>query len=506
MTLKSISWPEAAANQLPMSHEEHIKRIIEGIIDFKVIPFFGAGMSKPLGLKDWNELVAELKSELSTATTDNLRLAQEYEDTFGRQKLISKLKEFYTIEDITAVSTDNHQLILAMAPPIIYTTNYDDALELTAKLINRPYYKVACLKHAVNLPHKANIIVKFHGDFSEGSEIVLTDNDYTRRMQIQHPLDILFRAHLLGKSIFFMGYALRDKNVDLIFDMHSKLYGSGNLPPSYLVAFGKSNQVREEELKSKNIHTILLESPQQLHEILRNINKEVFDGDYRRQMDQFFGSHPQELLLEKDVENLMSFWKNSNILHEDRAGKIEKTLSLKLIPTQLQPSLISFLQEIVEDITVPNEAIDVLLRTLFWTTLNTSDVFQLAISIMTLTEREYYRRKGFEVQDPIQIVEHLMNGDKGTVLCIFSYLIRCNDQQKRLSQDQLEEIIYTLRACKYDTINFGPTFTKKDMDEILNIFLEPFPGWRPLANPIRGASFNQLNDLMMDLIPKDLLK
>lgn len=488
-----------------MTTQDYIKRIVEGIIDFKVIPFFGAGMSKPLGLKDWNELIVELKKELSTESIDNLKVAQEYEDAFGRDKLILRLREFYTIGDIGSLPADNHQLILAMAPPIVYTTNYDDALEKTASFISRPYYKISCLKDAVNMPHKANIIVKFHGDFSVESEIVLTENDYAKRMEIQHPLDVLFRAHLLGKSIFFMGYGLRDPNIDLIFDMHSKLYGSKNLPPSYLVAFGDNNHEREEELKSKNIYTILLESPEELHEILRRINKDVFDGDYKRQIDQFFSTAPEEILLAKDVENVISLWKNSARSYEEKANKIEQTLSLKLIPLELQSSVVAFLNTIIEDDTVPNEAINTILKTLFWTTFDHSLVFNLGISIMALTERDYFRRNGFQTQDPIQIVECLLK-DKGTVLCIFAYLLRCNELKKKLQQEQLNEIVYTLKACKYDTMDFGPKFTKKDMDEILEVFMKPYPGWKPWSNPINPTSFNQLTDLLMGSIPKKLAK
>lgn len=488
-----------------MTNHGYIQRIVEGIIDFKVIPFFGAGMSKSLGLKDWDELIVDLKSELSTEITDNLIVAQEYENRFGRSKLISKLREFYTIGDIASLPADNHQLILAMSPPIVYTTNYDDALEKVASFIRRPYYKIACLKDAVNMPHKANIIVKFHGDFSAESEIVLTENDYAKRMSIQHPLDVLFRAHLLGKSIFFIGYGLRDPNIDLIFDMHSKLYGSKNLPPSYLVTFGNSNHEREEELKSKNVYTILLESPEELHEILRSINKDVFDGDYKRQINEFFSPAPEEILLTKDVENVISFWKNPDKSYEEKAGKIEQTLSLKLIPLELQSSLITFLTEIIDDETVPNKAINTILKSLFWTTFDDSLIFNLGISIMALTERDYFRRNGFQTQDPIQIVESLLK-DKGTVLCIYAYLLRCNELKKKLPQEQLNEIIYTLRACKYDTMDFGPTFTKKDMDEILGSFLKPYPGWKPWSNSITPASFSQLTQLLMGSIPKNIPK
>lgn len=486
-----------------MSPNILFEKIVEGITNHKVIPFFGAGMSKPLGLKDWSQLTADLKNELGTDVDGNLRVAQAYEDKFGRERLIQKLKANYTIKDITNLPADNHRLVLSMAPPIVYTTNYDDALELSAEAIGRPYYKVASLQHVVDMPHKANLIVKFHGDFSEGSEIVLTENDYEKRMSIQHPLDILFRAHLLGKSIFFMGYGMNDKNIDLFFDMHSDLYGAKNLPISYLVTFSKPDKDREAILRKRNIEVIFMESPSHLHDTLRSINGQVFNGDYKKQIETIFASSPQKILLRNELENLEEFWVRNDHPWLEKADKLERSLSLRLIPADIQLDVASFLISIVEDQAVSNEAIDIVLRTLFWTDLHSENTFQLALAITTLTEREYYRRgDGLTVQDPLQIVEKLLK-DKGTVLCLFAYLVRSVELKKRLAQDQINEIIYVLRACKYDEIDFGPQFPIEEREAILSETLKHYPGWKPLNTPFRMSSFNQINDMMLGMLPKE---
>lgn len=195
-----------------------IKDIIEGIISFKIIPFFGAGMSKPCKAFDWEEIILELKKELGTSSENFLTVAQEYEDRFGRHSLIERLKERCDLKILNSVSLENHMKILAMNPPIIYTTNYDNAIEEAAEQILRNYQKVVGLKDIVGAKHGENLIIKFHGDFSDSDSIVFTRNDYDRRLKAdENPLDILFRSHILGKSVLFLGYGFRDENIDYIF-------------------------------------------------------------------------------------------------------------------------------------------------------------------------------------------------------------------------------------------------------------------------------------------------
>lgn len=129
-----------------MNKENVIKEIVNGILAFKIIPFLGAGMSKPCQALDWKEIIIELKKELNTTTINYLSVAQEYENAFGREKLISRLKDLCSLKIVDSVSLDNHMKILAMNPPIIYTTNFDNAIEEAAKQILRNYKKIVNLK------------------------------------------------------------------------------------------------------------------------------------------------------------------------------------------------------------------------------------------------------------------------------------------------------------------------------------------------------------------------
>ncbi len=83
-------------------------------------------MSRKLGFKTWGEIIAELRAELRTETTDYLQVAQEFKATYGRDALICRLKLNYAAP-IDAGDFDLHYLILSMEPPLIYTTNYEAA-------------------------------------------------------------------------------------------------------------------------------------------------------------------------------------------------------------------------------------------------------------------------------------------------------------------------------------------------------------------------------------------
>lgn len=489
-----------------MTNKDLIKQIVQGILDFKIIPFFGAGMSIPFGFKSWDELICEMRIELNSPSVDNLIIAQEYENKFGRSGLIDKLKSCYSISDISNFPTDNHQLILAMSPPIIYTTNYDEAIEKTADLVQRKYYKIASLREIVSMPHGANIIVKFHGDFTAEHEIVLTKEDYDKRMEAENAMDILFRSHLLGKSFFFMGYGLRDKNIDFIFSKHISQYGNENLPTSYIVVFkDQATNERQRAFKEKNIETIVLNSPEELHQILKEINQEVYNGSSERQLNSMiYGKVQQEILLKNDLLLLQKFISSDQYTDLQKAEKMEETLSMKLIPTSLQSHVSDILIQIVSDESFQTDAMDIILRTINWSELDPKLNLDLGVALVALTERKEYHRtfEIFRAMQPLLTLQHIYP-NKYTVACIFLYLRYSYDCKKSLSKDQLEDLIYTLRACKYQDLHIGDNINAQAVEEVLDYFIKKYPGWKPYTGISNPTSFNDIRESIMAQCPDD---
>ena len=122
-----------------MIDSEQIKKITYQLSNYKLIPFIGSGFSKPLNLPTWQELINGMKSKLITSSNNHLEIAQEYKDYYGRDDLINFIRKRIEITNIPDGALANQQLILSLLPPLIYTTNYDNALELASSELNYLY-------------------------------------------------------------------------------------------------------------------------------------------------------------------------------------------------------------------------------------------------------------------------------------------------------------------------------------------------------------------------------
>ena len=330
-----------------MDNKLLLKEIVNGIASFKIIPFIGAGMSKSCGAADWSETISSLKNELQTSTDSFLLVAQEYETKFGRPALISKLQELCRLEVLDSTSLDLHLKILAMNPPIVYTTNYDAAIETAAELLNRDYRKIISLKNIVDTKHGEKQIIKFHGDFSNPDTIVFTREDYDKRLNISdYPLDILFRSHILGKSVLFLGYGFGDENIEYIFKKHTELYGLENLPKSYIISFG-NNPEKEKFLRDHNVITLKLDSVAQFADLITEINSEVFKVSVDNELNLFFKPFPSVVFSGFDLANLQRFVDSPNYTNDEKHNKIRTSLEGKSFAKDIDDDVYAFFQNIL---------------------------------------------------------------------------------------------------------------------------------------------------------------
>ncbi|WP_374950066.1 SIR2 family protein [Mucilaginibacter sp.] len=331
-----------------MTKESIIEEIIEGILSFRIIPFFGAGMSIPAGAADWPGLINELRSGIQTEETDYLKVAQLYEEKFGRPALLEKLIKLCTLQEKSSSTLRNHMRILVMNPPIIYTTNYDDALETAGELLKRDYYRIIGLKDIVNMPHGARQIIKFHGDFSDPDSIVFTQQDYDKRLKIErNPLDVLFRAHILGKSVLFVGYSFSDKNIDHIYSLHTELYGSQALNRSYIISF-RPNPQREAELRAKNIITLVLDSQDELAELLNRMGEVVAEKRVDRSFDDMNASFVTTVVTDFELSDIRRVFEEGNLPAENLAEKLRMCIEMREIPSDVENEMVEFIVKVLE--------------------------------------------------------------------------------------------------------------------------------------------------------------
>lgn len=465
-------------------NESYIQEIIKGIVDQKVIPFFGAGMSKACGAKDWTEIINNLKNVLSTNETDYLIIAQQYEDKFGRERLTKKLQGLCQLEVKNSESLTLHLRILAMNPPIIYTTNYDDALEEAASLIQKDYKSIVHLSDIVKCPHGAKQIIKFHGDFKDANSIVFTRNDYDKRLNIErHFLDVLFRSHILGKSVLFLGYGFGDENIQLIFDMHSELYGSGNTPRSYIISF-KHDPKKEKELISRNVIPIVLSSLTELEEMIEKISSEVFDQSINNQFNSMLKPMPSEVLTSFELDHLMKYVKSLEFTSQQKYDKVREVLEGKVIAKDVESDLADLFEE------VWHGDYDGLIKEAFVLAYRHTNfskyesIVRLNLAILFLSENENFiyafNRESSWASDVLMVMEEktsstfkdIIQTRKYTCIFVLSYLEAMMSEKKSLSFNQVDRLLDCLKNQGYEELgDLEIGFEQQHINDIIEHYL-----------------------------------
>lgn len=208
----------------------------------KLIPFFGAGISRPhLGFAA-EELARQMATEIGADPGTLLSvLSDKFEDERGSDAFVDFLRERLVVPVLNDDRAATHRLLLSLSQNVLYTTNQDNIFELTAKRYGRPYQRVVTLDDLSNAVPGERLLIKFHGDTDVSDSLVFGARSYQARIEAtDHPLDIRLRSDLLGKRLLFVGYSFSDENITKLFDA-IRLVFRGNMPPSYLIAFEYSS-------------------------------------------------------------------------------------------------------------------------------------------------------------------------------------------------------------------------------------------------------------------------
>lgn len=218
--------------------------------DGKLVPFVGTGLSRPLGLPTWDQLIDVIAKELDydpkvfKCNGDNLQLAEYYVATEGSIGPLRSLmdKEFNPLDEEIARSRA-HSALVEMNLPLIYTTNYDEIIERAFELKGRPCHTISNIDGIASAPPDVTHVVKFHGAFSDDASLVLTESSYFERLQFESAIDIKLRADTLGRTLLFIGYSLSDVNIRyMLYKLHKlrdQVKRPGKRTPSaYLTTFG----------------------------------------------------------------------------------------------------------------------------------------------------------------------------------------------------------------------------------------------------------------------------
>lgn len=247
------------------------EELARDIRDKRVVLFAGAGLSIPLGLPSWKELMSYMAKDLGydpdvliRPGADYLQIAEFYKlekDSIG--PLRSWMDRSWQVDDDILTASRIHNQIVDLEFPLIYTTNYDRNIERIFELRSKPFTKISSVLDVATAPLGQTQIIKFHGDFDDDASLVLTESDYFERLEFESPLDVKFRADVLGRSILFVGYSLSDLNLRLLLYRLQKTWATAGYaakrPQSYIVLL-RPDPVQESVLTSRGIRPIVSEA------------------------------------------------------------------------------------------------------------------------------------------------------------------------------------------------------------------------------------------------------
>jgi hypothetical protein len=264
-------------------HEE----LMNALAEQRMILFCGSGLSAHLKLPTWDQLMEHLAIELGFAPAifrlcaDNMVLADYYSLVKGP---IGPLRGWMDREWHKNPEKINeskaHDLITKLHFPIIYTTNYDRWIELAFQSAKAPCTKISNVGDLQRVKAGDTQIVKFHGDFDDDESIVLTESQFYKRLNFEHPLDIKLRGDTLDRGILFIGYSVTDVNIRyLLFKLQEvwAAYGGTQRRPQSYIFLTRPNLVQEKVLEARGIMPIVssLDSPSEgLVQFLQNL----YDG------------------------------------------------------------------------------------------------------------------------------------------------------------------------------------------------------------------------------------
>jgi hypothetical protein len=244
--------------------------LVSEIRNQQVILFVGAGLSMNLGLPSWSDLIDHMATELGydkrifEGLGDALQLAEYFKiqkTTLG--SLRSWMDRNWHKDEGKVDSSRAHQALVNLKIPTIYTTNYDRWLEIAFKRRKVEFVKIANVGDFTKRASGKIEIVKFHGDLEDDSSLVLTEASYFERLSFESPLDLKLRADIIGKSVLFIGYSLRDPNIRYLqYKLHRLWADSEYLkarPKSYIF-LSRPNEVQETILTERGITPITEDS------------------------------------------------------------------------------------------------------------------------------------------------------------------------------------------------------------------------------------------------------
>ncbi len=162
--------------------------------------FAGSGVSQPLGMPGWRELLTTLAQGVGRrGPTDRTRDYPGFIDRLRIENLNEQVAERFR----TRKHALSHALLIDLRTSSLVTTNYDPCLENAAAIIHRGELRVLANQHAEgNKPW----LLKLHGSVDRPDMIVLGRRSYQRLKNQHGALRGVVQTLMLTKHLLFVGF------------------------------------------------------------------------------------------------------------------------------------------------------------------------------------------------------------------------------------------------------------------------------------------------------------
>ncbi|MCL2598605.1 MAG: SIR2 family protein [Firmicutes bacterium] len=211
--------------------------------------FVGSGLSRKAGYVGWKDMLRQRAQDigLDVDKEENLiDLAQYYVNSQQRLNIHADIREFFAYQKHSPVQ--EHHIIASLPLASVWTTNYDTLLERAYANANISYDILTNDASYEKLNLRAKVIInKIHGCMNDPTQCVLTRHDYEEFENKNAMVISQLKGELCSKAFLFVGYSLRDTNIQhIIAQMRLKFGKSYRLPRYYIL---KKIALEDDEFK-----------------------------------------------------------------------------------------------------------------------------------------------------------------------------------------------------------------------------------------------------------------
>lgn len=221
-----IEFIRAQASEAP------VQDLLASVERGRVVPFVGAGMSKPMGMPLWGEALKELLGRLPGANAAGISaLIDAGQYVAAAQALLEHdavqtsnfIRTKYRVQKIKLGGPMG--LLPRIAKGCVITTNFDDAIEQTYRGVGIEFdaYMHGTQEHNFfpRLVRGDRCLLKLHGDAETPATHILTQAQYAggygNPLDFHKPLPKALRQVFVSQSLLFLGCSLeQDWTLDLL--------------------------------------------------------------------------------------------------------------------------------------------------------------------------------------------------------------------------------------------------------------------------------------------------